>query len=433
MQEYDRAKVIEALVEGEFKTSVAASRLGLTTRQVLRLKSRFEHAGHEGLMSAKRGNPSNRQLKPDLAKRALEIVHAQYADFGPTLACEKLRERHKIVLSKETLRRLMIEAGLWAPRGERKAVLHQPRDRRACLGELVQIDGSRHAWFEQRRKACALLVYVDDATGRLLELHFAETESTVSYFEATRRYIERHGKPRALYSDKAAVFRSAAANRRAPTQFQRALDELNISLICANSPQAKGRVERMNRSLQDRLVKELRSENIDSIDAANAWCRHFIDDYNKRFARAAQNSFDVHVPASEKDDLERILALREMRKLSATLTLQYHDHQLVLNDSPAARALIGKSVAIHTFADGAIRLRADGVLFPFSRLRIAGRAPRPVETTTKTVHSQVDRLEEKKRTRNRSYRKNPSRADVDNGVLVAKKMAAAKKPQPSLR
>lgn len=433
MQEYDRAKVIEALVGGEFKTSVAALRLGLTTRQVLRLKSQFEHAGPEGLISAKRGKASNRQLKAGLAKQVLEIVQAQYADFGPTFACEKLRERHEIVISKETLRRLMIEAGLRLPRSERKAVLHQPRDRRACLGELIQIDGSRHAWFEHRRKACALLVYVDDATGRLLELHFAETESTASYFEATRRYIERHGKPRAFYSDKAAVFRSASVNRRAPTQFQRALDELNVALICASTPQAKGRVERMNRSLQDRLVKELRSAKIDSIDAANAWCRHFIDDYNRRFARAALNAFDAHVPASEKDDLGRILALREMRKLSATLTLQYHDCQLVLNDSPAARALIGKSVAIHTLADGEISLRADGVVLPFSRLRIAGRAPPPVETTAKTVHSQVDRIEKKKPARNRPHRKNPSHADVDNGVLVAKKMSAAKKLQPSLR
>ena len=257
MKEVDRGKVIKALVDKQIKPATAALQLGLTTRQVQRLANQFREGGPAGLISAQRGKTGNRQLKPGLAQEALQLVRDHYADFPPTFACEKLAECHDVVLSKETLRRLMTESGLWTPRGARASILHQPRVRRACLGELVQIDGSRHDWFEGRAPHCALLVYVDDATGRLMQLYFAETETTTGYFEATRRYLGRHGKPRAFYADKAAVFRSPAQNRHAPTQFQRALDELDIELICANSPQAKGRVERMNRSLQARLTREL--------------------------------------------------------------------------------------------------------------------------------------------------------------------------------
>ncbi|WP_448815734.1 ISNCY family transposase, partial [Bacillus safensis] len=165
-----------------------------------------------------------------------------YADFGPTLACEKLWECHGIRLAKETVRKLMTEAGLWVPRRQRPPKVYQPRARRACLGELIQIDGSDHRWFEERAPACTLLVYVDDATSRLMMLHFTQTESTFSYFEATRAYIERHGKPGAFYSDKASVFRNVKPGKTGNrvTPFGRAMYELNIDTFCANSSSAKG-------------------------------------------------------------------------------------------------------------------------------------------------------------------------------------------------
>lgn len=421
MQELERAEIIAGCANGEIKTTVAARRLQMTTRQVRRLLARFAEFGVRGMISGRRSKPSNNQLAPGLAKEALALVRDHYADFGPTLACEQLRERHGLTLSKETLRCLMIEAGLWIPRRARQAQLHQPRERRACLGELVQIDGSRHHWFEKRGEACALLAFVDDATGRLLQLHFAETEATASYFEATRCYLAQHGKPQAFYADRAAVFRSPSANRHTPTQFQRALDELDIELICANSAQAKGRVERANRTLQDRLVKELRIERIDTIEAANAWCGQFVNSYNARFACEPRSPLDAHRPLRPKDDLARILALRETRKLTSKLTLQHGDTQYLLKDEPKIRALIGQSIAIHTFADGRVELCANDQALAHTALK-RPRPAGPTEVDSKTVHHAVN-----KRTRNRAHRKDQPAAVIAQGVRAAKKMSAQRR------
>jgi transposase len=423
MKDVDRAKVIEAYANGEIEKAVAALRLQVSTRHVARLHKRFVAGGLAGMVSARWGKPSNNQLAPGLAQSALEIVRERYADFSPTFACEQLRKRDNIDLSKETVRRLMIEAGLWIPRSARQAALHQPRERRACLGELVQIDGSRHRWFEHREDECTLLVYVDDATGRILQLHFAETESTSSYFEATQCYIERHGKPRAFYADRAAVFRSASGNRRAPTQFQRALDELGIELICANSPQAKGRVERMNRTLQDRLIKEMRLDGVDSIEAANVWRDQFVKKYNDQFACAPRSQLDLHMPLGPSDDLARILATRETRKLSAKLTVQHGARQYLLKDSPELRPLVGQTVAIHTYRDGRVELRANGAVLSFATLE-RSRPAGPTDVDSKSLHNKMDRIGAKKR--DTHYRENQPAAVIAKGVLAAKKLSAQK-------
>ena len=267
MRELDRFKVIQSVVDGSLKPSRAAERLSLTTRQVRRLVARLREQGPPGLISGRCAKPSNHRIDAGLAVRVVAIIKERYADFGPTLACEKLRECHHLKLAKETVRRLMIDAGLWTPRRQRPPKIHQPRSRRSCLGELIQIDGSDHRWFEERAPACTLLVFIDDATSRLMTLHFTATESTFSYFEATRQYIEQHGKPMALYSDRASVFsanHSKSTADKGITQFGRALYELNVDTFCANSSQAKGRVERANLTLQDRLVKELRLRGIDT-------------------------------------------------------------------------------------------------------------------------------------------------------------------------
>jgi len=250
----------------------ATQRLGLSRLQVERLVMRYRDEGAAGLVSRRRGTRSNHQLPQAVLDRALGLIHERYADFGPTLACEKLHECHGLVLSKETVRHLMTDAGLWVPRKQRPPKVYQPRARRACFGELVQIDGSDHRWFEDRAPACTLLVYVDDATSRLMTLHFTGSESTFSYFEATRAYLEHFGKPVALYSDRASVFRGtrAATTGNGVTQLGRAMYELNVDTWCANSSPAKGRVERANLTLQDRLVKELRLRKIDTKEAANA-------------------------------------------------------------------------------------------------------------------------------------------------------------------
>jgi hypothetical protein len=267
------------------------------------------------------------------------------------------------------VRKLMTEVGLWIPRRQRPATIYQPRNRRHCLGELVQIDGSDHAWFEDRAPACTLLVYVDDATSQILQLHFTPSESTFSYFEATRAYIERHGKPLAFYSDKASVFRvnqKNATSGNGHTQFGRALFELNIEGICANSSQAKGRVERANLTLQDRLVKELRLQGISAMAAANAYAPTFIADYNRRFAKPPRNDFNAHRPVREDENLELIFTERQPRRVSHSLTLQYDKMLYLLADTPVSRRLIGKYVEVYEYPDGRIEVRANGLALPYT-------------------------------------------------------------------
>lgn len=229
----------------------------------------------------KRRMRGNRQLAPGLTAQALGLIRTHYADFGPTLAREKLEERHGLLLGKETVRRIMIRAGLWLPRKQRAVRIPQPRYRRPCTGELIQIDGCDHAWFEGRGPACTVLVYVDDATSRLMELLFVKSESTFSYFEATGHYIGKYGKPLAFYSDKADIFR--INNKHATcgdghTQFGRAMHELSIQTLCAETSPAKGRVERAHLTLQDRLVKELRLQKISTMEDANAFAETCMKD-----------------------------------------------------------------------------------------------------------------------------------------------------------
>ncbi|MDG0027911.1 ISNCY family transposase [Trinickia sp. Y13] len=368
MLELDRLKVVQAVAETGLKPGRAAERLGLTVRQVERLVTRYRELGAAGLASRKRGRRGNRRLDENTACRALSIIRERYADFGPTLACEKLWECHGIHLAKETVRRLMTEAGFWIPRRQRPPKIYQPRARQACLGQLIQIDGSDHRWFEERAPACTLLVYVDDATSRLMMLHFTATESTFSYFEATRAYIERYGKPMALYSDKASVFRSsqyATTGDKGVTHFGRAMYELNIDTFCANSSSAKGRVERAHLTLQDRLVKELRLRGISTVEAANAYAPSFIAAYNARFAKPPRSAFDAHRPLRADENLELLFTWREPRKVTKALTVQYDRVIYLLDDTPANRKLIHRTIEVWEYPDGHIEIRAEGVAMPY--------------------------------------------------------------------
>jgi len=303
-----------------------------------------------------------------MREHALSLVLAHYADFGPTLAAEKLRERHGVDVSVETLRRWRVEAETWVPRSRRNRRVHQPRHRRSCLGELIQIDGCEHAWFEDRAPKCTLLVYVDDATSRLMELRFDISESTYGYFTATRTYLERFGKPVAFYSDQASIFRVANSRGKRSeglTQFGRALSELNIDILCANTPQAKGRVERAHLTLQDRLVKELRLRGISTLDDANAYAPEFIEDFNARFAKEPLSEHDAHRPVCDDENLELILSHREERKISKQLTLHYRRGLYLLEPGPGTLELRGKRCQVHEFLDGRIEIRYRGEPIPF--------------------------------------------------------------------
>jgi hypothetical protein len=369
MRELDRLKCIQGLIDGQLKQIAVAARLGLTTRQVRRLVRRYEQQGPIGLISRLRDRPSNRRMKSDAAEHAFGILRSTYADFGPTLAAEKLRERHGVDLAVETVRSLMVAGGLWVPRRLRAPKIQQPRSRRACLGELVQIDGCDHRWFEDRAPACTALVYVDDATSRLMVVLFVGAESTFAYFEATHQYLNHYGKPLAFYSDKASVFRvnkQSAAAGKGHTQFGRALYELNIDGMCANTPAAKGRVERAHQTLQDRLVKELRLQRISTVDGANEFMPTFIDDYNRRFGKLPRDRHDAHRAIRKDEDLDAIFAWREYRKVTDSLTLRYERKMYLLKDTPDNRRHIGKYIEVFQFPDGRIEIRVAGVSLPYS-------------------------------------------------------------------
>ena len=361
--ELRRLEVLRDVDRGGLPVRAAAQLLGRSERQVWRLLKEFRAAGAAGLVSKKRGRPSNRRTAAAVRAAALWIVRQYYADFGPTLAAEKLAAEHGFSFSSETLRKWMIADGLWRDRQQRKSI-HQPRRRRECVGELVQVDGSEHWWFEDRGPQCTLLVFVDDATSRLMHLQFVESESTFAYFHAARAYLEAWGKPVAFYSDKHGVFRvnhPGALAGDGMTQFGRALHALNIDIICANSSPAKGRVERANKTLQDRLVKELRLAGAATVAEGNAFLPAFIADYNARFAKAPVNHKDLHRPLRAGDDLDDAFAWKEERTLSRALTLQYDKVMFILEPSEQAKAAIGKRVTVVDYPDGRLAIRYRGV------------------------------------------------------------------------
>jgi len=366
-REFDQLEVLLGVQSGRLRVADACALLGRSRRQVFRLLRGLRGAGASSLVSKRRGKPSNRRLPDAVRQLAMSLVRERYSDFGPTLAAEKLAERHGCRVSRETLRGWMVADGLWLDRRARLPSPHQPRRRRECVGELVQIDGSEHAWFEGRGPGCTLLAFVDDATSRLMLLRFVASESAFSYFVATRAYLGAHGKPVAFYSDKHGVFR---VNRPGPkgddvTQFGRALCELNIDIICANSPQAKGRIERAFGTLQDRLVKELRLAGVTGVEAGNAWLPGFVADYNRRFGREPLVAKDLHRPVSVDDDLDEVLAWREERTVTANLVVHYDRMMLLLDATPVARGLARKTVEVVNYPDGRFAVRHGGADLPF--------------------------------------------------------------------
>jgi len=325
-KELSRLEVMQRLSEKRMSQEEAGAILHLSARQIKRLLKAYRKRGAAGLVSKHRGRKGNNRLSEEVKRRALNLLKTKYKGFGPTLAHEKLVEREKLKLSDESVRQLMIAEDLWKVRKAKKVVTHQLRERRACFGELVQIDGSPYDWFEGRAEACVLLVFIDDATGKVVQLRFVESESFFSYAQAAEEYFRRCGKPVAFYSDKHGIFRvnlPSAGAGDALTQFGRAMQELDIQIICANTPQAKGRVERVNQTLQDRLVKEMRLRGIASMTDGNAYLPEFMADLNQRFAVDPRSSVNAHRPLTTQDDLARILTWQETRTLSKNLTLQF--------------------------------------------------------------------------------------------------------------
>jgi len=362
-KEISRLEVMQRLSKKQLSQAEAGTILNLSTRQIKRLLKAYRRQGAAGLVSKQRGCKSNNCLADEIKRKALDLLKRKYQGFGPTLAHEKLVEKEKLKLSKESVRKLMIAEQLWKARKAKKVVVHQLRERRACFGELVQIDGSPHDWFEGRAEACVLLVFIDDATGKLLQLRFVDCESFLHYAQAAEGYFRQYGKPVAFYSDKHGIFRvnqRSAGTGEAITQFGRAMQELDIQIICANTPQAKGRVERVIQTLQDRLPKEMRLRGIANREAGNAYLPEFIPDFNQRFGEEPRSTVDAHRPLTPKDDLAHILTWQETRSLSKNLTLQFQNTLYQIQTTCPTYALRNAQVKVCVNANNEISIWYNG-------------------------------------------------------------------------
>ena len=357
LKEVKRAQILEHMTAGKISQTEAAKRIGVTVRQVHRLDKRYRAFGLAGLISKKRGRNPNNRIESAVLARAMALIGANYADFGPTLAAQKLSEQHAIGLSVETVRQQMIAEGLWQPKKGSQISVHPMRCRRARFGELIQIDGSPHDWFEGRGAPCTLLVFIDDASSTLTRLRFVPAETTLGYLRVLHDHIVAHGVPVALYSDKHSIFRINAkdADAEAETQFSRAARELGIESIHAHSPQAKGRVERANQTLQDRLVKEMSLAGINDMDSANTWLAqgHYVADHNRRFAVLPKEVTDAHQRyAGTPEALRHTCSVQTTKTLSKNLACQHQNQLLQVATTGTGLGLRGAKVTLHEHFDG---------------------------------------------------------------------------------
>lgn len=356
-KERDRLLVLDRVKAKQLSVVAAAAELGMSLRQMRRVWKRFAADGAAGLVHRARGRPSNNATPSELADRIIKRHQERYADFGPTLACEKLAEQG-LAIGPDTLVGLLKERGLWQ-RQRRRSRHRKRRERRACFGSLVQMDGSHHDWFEGRCEPCVLMVMIDDATNISLA-RFYPSENLEAAFDCLGRWCRQHGIPRALYVDRHSIYRDQDHPDQ-PTQFGRAMAELGMKLICANSPQAKGRVERRNRTLQDRLVKELRLRKIRSIAQANAFLeQRYLAELNHRLAIDPHRSVDLHRLIEPGAQLEAVLCVSEMRVVSNDWCVRWKSRSLQIDKQHAPLALTRRSVRVRQQADGTLLIDYQG-------------------------------------------------------------------------
>lgn len=399
-KEANHIAILEKVQKKEMKQNRAATLMGLSIRQVRRIGKRYKKDGAKGIIHQLRGLPGNGRIDEHILDAAVKTIREKYYDFGPTFAHEKLVEHHGVTFSRETLRKAMIIGGIWIPKRKKTIILHPLRDRRNYEGELVQADGSPHAWFEERGPKCTLLVYIDDATGKLLWLEFVDSESTAAYFLATKHYLLTHGKPVAFYVDKHGVFRvntrragtASVDDDNGETQFQRAMSQLGIEVICANSAEAKGRVEKANQTLQDRLVKEMRLKGINTIEEGNRYLPEFMDMYNNKFAVIAKCSGNVHRPLLPADDLDDILCQHQTRVLSGQLTLSYQNKRYQIQTERPMYAMRHARVTVKEDLTGTITIAYKGKNLSYT---IVEERPKATITDSKVLNRAVDRLSER--------------------------------------
>jgi Homeodomain-like domain len=396
-KELDRLQVMKKLSAGGINQEEASIELGLSTRQIRRIFHKYTVEGAEGVTA--RYKSGNRGFDESFKEKVIFTLKLNYHDFGPTFAAEKLREQNNLIVNRETLRQWMIEEKLWTGKKRRKARIHQSRERRSRYGELIQIDGSHHAWFEGRGSKCCLLVFIDDATGKLMELRFEESETTRGYFECVNNYIRNYGLPLAFYSDKDSVFTVNAPGKidglKGETQFARAMREVKIEIILAHSPQAKGRVERANGTLQDRLVKEMRLRNICNIKEGNEYLPEFIKEYNKKFSIVAASKDDAHRKIGEDEllRLEEILSIRDSRRLSKNLEFSYKNVIYQVKRKGTGYSFRHSKVDIFELADGRILVKKGSEYLNYETINKGVNALKLADS--KEINSIMDKLVKK--------------------------------------
>lgn len=389
-RELKRLHIVQKVLEGSMKQVEAGELLSLSVRQIRRLVTRVRGEGAHGVVHRLRGRESNKKLPQEVKDRVLQLYQRHYEGFGPTLAQEKLQDRDGICISDETLRTWLIGAGLWKKR--RKGRQHrQWRPRKDRYGEMIQMDGSHHDWFEGRGPSCVLMGYIDDATGKVFG-RFYEYEGTIPAMDSFRRYIRKHGLPMSLYMDKHTTYKSTRkptveeelSSTEPTSEFGRALKELGVNLIHANSPQAKGRVERLFNTLQDRLVKEMRLRGISSIAEANEFLREYLPIYNRRFGKKAAQRENLHRPVPKGLDLDRTLCIKTERTLRNDFTIA-HDRKLYQIEE----MITTKKLMVEEYTNGSIAIWCRGRRMKFKQIAIRPERPQkpphapvvPAETT----------------------------------------------------
>lgn len=387
-REIDRLKVIHEVLGKKLKQEQAGQQLNLSTRQIRRLCKRVRGQGNKGIIHLLRGQASNHQLDSKIKERAIQRVKQRYSDFGPTFAQEKLA-LDGIHLSASALRSLMIEEGIWESKSYR--AFHRAwREPRSCMGELTQLDGSDHDWFEGRAPRCVLIAYIDDATSQILHMEFVDVEDTLTLMRATKIYLEKYGRPISLYVDRDSIYKTTRhpsveeqlKNKQAQTQYERAMSELDIKIIFAYSPQAKGRVERTFKTHQDRLVKELRLRGIADKKTANHFLwEEYMPQHNAKFAHLPANPLNAHRPLLKSHHLDSILSVQETRILTNDYTLHYKTQLFQLEKEQPVPLRPKNSVTIEYRLDQSIHIRLKNRRLNFHK--IDSHAYRPLAKSHK--------------------------------------------------
>ncbi|MBC7837797.1 MAG: ISNCY family transposase [Nitrospiraceae bacterium] len=407
VKELRRVHVIRQTMEKKLTQVKAGTLLGLTPPHIRRLIARVEQEGDHGLAHRGRGKPSNRRLPESVKRKALKLCEKRYGDFGPTLAAEKLAEHHGITLSDETLRGWLRATGV--THFQRRTRPHRAwRERRAHEGELLQRDGSHHDWFEGRGPRCVLMAYIDDASSRVYA-RFSEYEGSIPAMDSFMRYVQRYGIPLAIYADKHSTYQSLApstveeqlAGVTPTSQFGRALGELGVELIPAHSPQAKGRVERLFQTFQDRVIKEMRLADVSTLEAANQFLEGYLPIYNQRFTVQPAPAADLHRPRPASRDLDRCLCIKTTRCLRRDWTVAHHGHLYQVQTNVRAT-----HVLVEEHVDGTMRITHQSRILGFHAITSrpmkaaeAKKVPQPrCPVTPRPDHPWRQRLRPERRT-----------------------------------